>query len=62
MHSKPLKKRIGPFSFYLNDVIGRGFSSVVYKGVRDNDKAQAVALKVVGLEGMSPHRRLLLDN
>lgn len=60
--SKPLKKRIGPFSFYLQDVIGRGFSSVVYRGVRDNEKTQAVALKVVALEGMSAHRRLLLDN
>jgi hypothetical protein len=62
LSSKPMKKRIGPFSFYLHDVIGRGFSSVVYRGIRDNDKAQPVALKVVSLDGMSPHRRLLLEN
>lgn len=62
LSSKPMKKRIGPFSFYLHDVIGRGFSSVVYRGIRDNDKAQQVALKVITLEGMSSHRRLLLEN
>jgi hypothetical protein len=60
--AKHSKKRIGPFSFYLHDVVGRGFSSVVYRGARDNDKNQAVALKVVPLEEMSPHRRLLLEN
>jgi len=30
-------------------VIGRGFSSVVYRGVKDNDRSQSVALKVVPL-------------
>jgi hypothetical protein len=57
-----MKKRVGPFSYYQNDVIGRGFSSVVYRGIRDNDKTQQIALKVIALEGMSPHRRLLLEN
>lgn len=47
--AKHSKKRIGPFSFYLHDVIGRGFSSVVYRGVKDNDRSQSVALKVVPL-------------
>jgi hypothetical protein len=57
-----MKKRIGPFTYYQKDVIGRGFSSVVYRGIRDKDKTQQVALKVIALEGMSPHRQLLLEN
>lgn len=59
--ARPLKKRIGPYSFHLSEVIGRGFSSVVYRGVREEDRAQQVALKVVQLEGMGAHRRLLLE-
>lgn len=34
---------------------------MVYRGVRDHDRSQEVALKVVQLEGMSGHRRLLLE-
>ena len=42
-------------------MVGRGFSSVVYRGVREGGRGEEVALKVVQLEGMSPHRRLLLE-
>jgi serine/threonine protein kinase len=55
------KKRIGPYSYKLNEVIGSGFSSVVYRGYKDNDKSQVVAIKVVQLHGMRSHRRLLLE-
>lgn len=34
---------------------------MVYRGVREHDRSQEVALKVVQLEGMSGHRRLLLE-
>ena len=54
------KKRIGPYSYKLCDVIGSGFSSVVYKGCKDNDKSQVVAIKVVQLKDMPSHRRQLL--
>jgi serine/threonine-protein kinase ULK/ATG1 len=47
--SKKLKKRIGPFSFYLSDIIGQGYSSFVYKGIKDNDKQQVVAIKVIDI-------------
>ena len=30
--AKPLRKRIGPYSYCLNDIVGSGFSSTVYKG------------------------------
>jgi len=53
---------VGPYSYHLNDVIGSGFSSVVYRGLKDNDKRQVVALKVVQLHNMSSHRRMLLEN
>lgn len=54
------KKRIGPYSYKLSDVIGCGFSSVVYKGIKDNDKSQVVAIKVVQLSSLHSHRRQLL--
>jgi predicted Ser/Thr protein kinase len=46
----------------LTDVIGSGFSSTVYKGYKDNDKSQVVALKVVKISDMKDHRRKLLEN
>lgn len=59
---QPSKKRIGPYSYRLTDVIGSGFSSTVYKGYKDNDKSQVVALKVVKTTDMKDHRRKLLEN
>jgi len=59
---QPSKKRIGPYSYRLTDVIGSGFSSTVYKGYKDNDKSQVVALKVVKISDMKDHRRKLLEN
>jgi hypothetical protein len=58
----PSKKRIGPYSYRLSDVIGSGFSSIVYKGYKDNDKSKVVALKVVNINNMKEHRRKLLEN
>lgn len=55
-----MKKRIGPYSFYLTDLIGQGYSSFVYKGIKDNDKQQLVAIKVVDIEKMNSHRKKLL--
>ena len=59
---KVLKKKIGPFSYRLNDVIGSGFTSKVYRGYKSNDKSSVVAIKVISLESMRPHRRQLLEN
>jgi len=56
------KKRIGPYSYRLSEVIGSGFSSTVYRGWKDNDKSQVVALKVVKISDMTEHRRKLLEN
>ena len=56
------KKRVGPYSYKLNDIIGSGFTSTVYKGIKDNDKNQMYAIKVVNLNNMKPHRKVLLDN
>lgn len=33
-----LRKKIEDYSYGLKDVIGRGFSSVVYKGINDKTK------------------------
>ena len=54
------KKRIGPYCYYLKDQIGSGFSSTVYRGFKNNDKTDVVAMKVVRLDNMKPHLRHLL--
>lgn len=56
------KKRIGPYSFYLNDIVGSGFSSTVYKGIKDDDKNSTFAIKVVKLGGIGSSRKNLLEN
>lgn len=61
-HNIGSKKRVGPYSYKLADVIGSGFSSVVYKGIKDNDRTQVVAIKVIQLHKMKSHHRRLLDN
>ena len=33
--SQPLRKKIKNFSYNMNDKIGKGFSSIVYKGSND---------------------------
>jgi serine/threonine-protein kinase ULK/ATG1 len=43
-------------------VIGSGFSSVVYRGWKDNDRSQLFALKVVKTGEMKEHRRRMLEN
>lgn len=55
-----MKKRIGPYSFYLTDVIGQGYSSFVYRGIKDNDKKQVVAIKVVDIGKMTSLSKKLL--
>lgn len=45
------KKVIENYSYYLPDVIGKGYSSLVYKG--KNDKTdEAVAVKVIDMKGI----------
>ncbi len=53
---------MGPYSYYLNDIIGTGFTSTVYRGIKDDDKNQIVAMKVIQLADMTSHRRELLDS
>jgi hypothetical protein len=53
---------VGPYSYYLNDIIGTGFTSTVYRGIKDDDKNQIVAMKVIQLADMTSHRRELLDS
>lgn len=43
------KKRIGPYSYRSRNVVGCGFSSLVYKGIKNDDKTHFVAIKVVQL-------------
>ena len=43
-------------------MIGSGFSSRVYKGIRDNNKGQNFAIKVIKLKDMSVANIHLLNN
>jgi serine/threonine-protein kinase ULK/ATG1 len=56
------KKRIGRYSFYLKHLIGSGYSSRVYRGIRDNNKTQNFAIKVIKLKDMNVANIHLLNN
>jgi hypothetical protein len=58
--SKLSKKRIGPYSYRLDDIVGSGFSSTVYKGFKDNNLASPVAIKVVQVRHLKHHSRSLV--
>jgi serine/threonine-protein kinase ULK/ATG1 len=55
-----LRKKIEDYSYGLKDVIGRGFSSVVYRGVNDKTK-EKVAIKVIDIRAIQgkPEKRML---
>jgi serine/threonine protein kinase len=56
------KKRIGRYSFYLKNLIGSGFSSRVYRGIKDNDKSVHYAIKVIKMKDMNIGNINLLNN
>jgi hypothetical protein len=56
------KKRIGPYSFYLKNLIGSGYGGRVYKGIRDNNKNTWYAIKIIKLKGMNVANIYLLNN
>jgi hypothetical protein len=56
------KKKVGQYSYHLKDVIGCGFSSLVYKGIKNGNKDSVVALKVIKLKNLTKHLKFLLDN
>ncbi|CAD8064486.1 unnamed protein product [Paramecium sonneborni] len=61
-HKKVLKKQIGDYCFDMNDMIGEGYSSKVYKGMHMVSQ-QIVAIKVICLETYnSPIQKSLLSN
>lgn len=45
-------KTIEHYSYFLSDVIGKGFSSTVYKG-KNKDSGVSVAIKVIDLRKLS---------
>lgn len=56
------RKKIENYSYGLNDVIGKGYSSHVYKG-RNDDSDQNVAVKVIDLKMLKNEiNRILLDS
>ena len=56
------KKKIGPYSFYQQDCIGRGSCGQVYKCIKDKDKEQVYAIKVIKLSKLSKATHKLLQN
>lgn len=56
------KKRVGRYSFYLKNLIGSGYSSKVYKGIRDNIKGTWYAIKVIKIRDMNVANIYLLNN
>ncbi|CAD8166199.1 unnamed protein product [Paramecium octaurelia] len=57
-----IRKQIGDYNFDMNDIIGEGYSSKVYKGIHMSTH-QVVAIKVISLETYnSPIQKSLLSN
>ncbi|CAD8160222.1 unnamed protein product [Paramecium pentaurelia] len=62
MHKEVIRKQIGDYCFDMNDIIGEGYSSKVYKGIHMVTN-QVVAIKVISLETYnSPIQKSLLSN
>ena len=55
-----LRKKIEDYSYGLRDIIGRGFSSVVYRGSNDRLR-EKVAIKVIDLKSINgkPAKKML---
>lgn len=43
------RKKIKNYSYFLNDVIGKGYSSTVYTGINEHT-SEKVAIKVIELK------------
>ncbi len=58
--SNDIRKKIEDYSYGLKDVIGRGFSSVVYKG-RNLKTKEKVAVKVIDIRAIQgkPEKKML---
>jgi len=56
------KKRIGCYFYYLNDCIGSGYSSQVFKGYKNDNREIIYAIKVIRLSTMSKGNYQLLKN
>jgi hypothetical protein len=62
MTSACTRKKIENFSYGLNDVIGKGYSSHVFKG-RNDESNQSVAIKVIDLRLLKNDiNRILLNS
>jgi serine/threonine-protein kinase ULK/ATG1 len=46
-----LRKKIEDYSYGLKDIIGKGFSSVVYRGLNEKNK-EPVAIKVIDIKSI----------
>lgn len=58
--SNDVRKKIEDYSYGLKDMIGRGFSSVVYRGTNDKTK-EKVAIKVIDIRQIQgrPEKKML---
>jgi serine/threonine-protein kinase ULK2 len=56
-----LQRHILRFTYYADRIMGKGFSSVVYRG-QDSESSLPVAVKVIETNGYSPLQDLLLQN
>jgi serine/threonine-protein kinase ULK/ATG1 len=62
MNNAYTRKKIENYSYGLNDVIGKGYSSHVYRG-RNDENSQNVAIKVIDLKMLKNEiNRILLDS
>jgi serine/threonine-protein kinase ULK2 len=62
MSNSYTRKKIENYSYGLNDVIGKGYSSHVYRG-RNDDTNENVAIKVIDLKMLKNEiNKILLES
>lgn len=56
------KKKIGDYYYYLNDLIGCGYSSQVFKGYHKQRREHTLAIKVIKMSKITKANYHLLQN
>ncbi len=56
------KKKIGDYAYYLNDLIGSGYSSNVYKCFKQSEPHVIYAVKVIRLNKLAKSNLNMLQN
>ena len=54
--------KVGPYKYKESSLVGKGFSSQVYKGFHEDDSSKTYAIKVINLKKFKSSSLKLLEN